>query len=867
MPLPPTLECKPVPGCNRYTPCGVVDAAALQIPQSTFLRTVHASQQPGQSFSAVALKPSANAREHFWKWLVQTHGASKFALRITGPVADGFWVRALWVLAHASWARTVGLNFSVAYTSERDSYHDTSRQSDDGFSQYFEPLDEILPDARTTFVQLDCFAAARLWERAANYALDYSNLTEQRRARSALIDALPLRIRPRFIAAADFYWDSQRMPRGQPVLGVHLRGTDKQRWKVPVERVAAIARAYVCHEPRAVVFVATDDGTMLARFRSLLPEATRVIVRDALRSNSILNAGVHASSLGHSTHRTASRLATDAIVDTLLLSRCTFLLKSISAVSEFAIYLSPTLREPRTSYDLNFALDRDQPRPAWLGACRTREGHRRVWRQDHGKAHLIAVAATEGAAAGGRPSSAGSVVGGLDASSAIACHSGFRTHFAEHSYPTKFSAAPEIPPVACDEAAEYARRCVHAHAAMRAELSAHQGTRALYIMYGGRSVWGMGHVLALAYRLHDLCRHLRRYCLLSLYDMELGRLFGYASGHSWEPTDAALDLYGGKRNASTYQIDAPQLDRMYNLLEADGAPLVRLNIGKAHRPASPHDSRMELSLPMMPWDLSSLDGLIVRDATSGLGSWRHRPPVGARAPPKGADAHLTKCFCRFVTAPRFDVPPSRHRTTYHLRTGFADVPDVLLANARRNDSESRLWAAQACPALATAGGPEELHVISDSPGLVRQLAPRGAAADAAGVEWEGGSTRSWDVGFGARRRAALDTVLAGRATLLYATYPSSFLRPAIARSMCVRHVLAADHPSSACRPLPRVFPRGFFEALRTAIRRRARGARRKPAEDNWACFLKLAPALTPDHPCLAAADPTRCSARFVAAMM
>ena len=33
------------------------------------------------------------------------------------------------------------------------------------------------------------------------------------------------------------------------------------------------------------------------------------------------------------------------LLDTLLLARCDFLLKSISAVSEFAIYFSPALNE------------------------------------------------------------------------------------------------------------------------------------------------------------------------------------------------------------------------------------------------------------------------------------------------------------------------------------------------------------------------------------------------------------------------------------------------------------------------------------------------------------------------------------------
>ena len=61
----------------------------------------------------------------------------------------------------------------------------------------------------------------------------------------------------------------------------------------------------------------------------------------------------------------------DVLTDTLLLSRCAFLLKVASMVSEVATYLTPRLIN--ASYDFHI---RDQPRPPWAYACRRDPGVR-----------------------------------------------------------------------------------------------------------------------------------------------------------------------------------------------------------------------------------------------------------------------------------------------------------------------------------------------------------------------------------------------------------------------------------------------------------------------------------------------------------
>jgi len=70
-----------------------------------------------------------------------------------------------------------------------------------------------------------------------------------------------------------------------------------------------------------------------------------------------------------------------------------------------------------------------------------------------------------------------------------------------------------------------------------------RGRRALFFEYrGDKNALGWGHTLTVAYALHGICRLLRRFCYVSLYDMDLGTFHGYADGSSWAkpgPTELA----------------------------------------------------------------------------------------------------------------------------------------------------------------------------------------------------------------------------------------------------------------------------------------------------------------------------------------
>ena len=406
--------CQPCAGCRpnhcaRYTPCMVLDVAASAVSERLYCSTEAAEAEPAlveaNNFRLCARHrrpPAPNASAA----LRAAFGAGPLALRITGPVADGFFVRALTVLAQARWARHVGLPISVAYRSPADAYASPGAGSRDGFSHYFEPpaaAAAVPPGAR--LVQLECAAAARCWEGHGSYAWDWPTAAALRRRRVADVAALPLRPRARFVRAADAFWRAERLDAASSVLGVHLRGTDKTKGHVPVGRYLPLVRAYLCHDATAAILVATDDASMLAQFVAAVGAAsptTRVVWRrDASRGNGSGLGNNPAGAFGCEAKMVCAKggggdggaacrqrawpsqfdcaggarrrparpaaVGEDVLVDTLLLARAAFLLKSVSAVGEFAVYWSEGGRLLERSYDFN--LEGRQPVPRWAGAC------------------------------------------------------------------------------------------------------------------------------------------------------------------------------------------------------------------------------------------------------------------------------------------------------------------------------------------------------------------------------------------------------------------------------------------------------------------------------------------------------------------
>lgn len=137
------------------------------------------------------------------------------------------------------------------------------------------------------------------------------------------------------------------------MLGVHVRGTDKQDAGsgprisriVPPAEYFPLIDEYLERHPEAGIFFATDQ----MQYRREMAEryGDRVLWHEAELSDSTVNAFQRQKQGGAGNRRKGE----EVLIDALLLSRCDFLHKCTSAVGEFAQYFSDTL----DSVDLNFA--------------------------------------------------------------------------------------------------------------------------------------------------------------------------------------------------------------------------------------------------------------------------------------------------------------------------------------------------------------------------------------------------------------------------------------------------------------------------------------------------------------------------------
>ena len=376
-----------------------------------------------------------------------------------------------------------------------------------------------------------------------------------------------------------------------------------------------------------------------------------------------------------------------------------------------------------------------------------------------------------------------------------------------------------------------------------------RGRRALFFEYrGGKNALGWGHTLTAAYALHGICRLLRRFCYVSIYDMDLGVFYGYADGSSWakpEPTELAQYL----------SVSTIQATRSVTFSREGLAGLLsELRNGK-HAQASLIHVVQEPPLYL----------------ETGGDAWFPRlMPLRAPAASSDAPPALDRCFCRYVTQPRFSQAAStRFDVAYHLRTGFADikasalVPRIQRSTFRTKSefraayqvaerlrgSEATRWLHAACGAAGIATlSSQRAVVLSDSPGLMRLLHPR-YNATVGGAREVHGSTRSFTGATNAAKLAtARDIWLAGLASEIQELWTSSFARPVVARSMCIRRRRLLTGPHGACsnfsrvfiRDLPRYLPEGRTPTFYSCL--------------HW----------PPQHPC-SKGTAKRCEANFVAA--
>jgi hypothetical protein len=125
--------------------------------------------------------------------------------------------------------------------------------------------------------------------------------------------------------------------KGGKVIGVHYRGTDKvgEAPEIPYEKVIRnIQHVQRTYYNDASVFLATDDNKFIAHLQKALPQVPLIMRTDYQRSDN--DKPVH-------TNVTLDKFEVnrDALVNCLLLSRCDFLIKSSSFLSDISKLFNP----------------------------------------------------------------------------------------------------------------------------------------------------------------------------------------------------------------------------------------------------------------------------------------------------------------------------------------------------------------------------------------------------------------------------------------------------------------------------------------------------------------------------------------------
>lgn len=218
------------------------------------------------------------------------------------------------------------------------------------------------------------------WASMADESSPEAWYAEQRQRMRTLLDRY-VRVKPHVRAHVDAFREEHLT--GRPVLGVHLRGTDKGNRDPKTGRVVASVAperltrivppeeyfpsidAYLEAHPEAAVFLATDQqefvGILAQRY------GDRLVTRSGRRGT---GRGIGSNPF-QQRDGGGYRKGEEVLVDCLLLSGCDFLLKCTSAVGEFALAWNEKLR----GFDLNHHTPGSHP---WRTRLRQRSLRRKA---------------------------------------------------------------------------------------------------------------------------------------------------------------------------------------------------------------------------------------------------------------------------------------------------------------------------------------------------------------------------------------------------------------------------------------------------------------------------------------------------------
>eukprot|EP00240_Pyramimonas_obovata_P004753 CAMPEP_0118929726 /NCGR_PEP_ID=MMETSP1169-20130426/6647_1 /TAXON_ID=36882 /ORGANISM="Pyramimonas obovata, Strain CCMP722" /LENGTH=424 /DNA_ID=CAMNT_0006871973 /DNA_START=87 /DNA_END=1358 /DNA_ORIENTATION=- len=269
-----------------------------------------------------------------------------------GSAGMGFFAYPLFVINHILYAKRAGYSDFFVYFDCKlgNAYCEEAEKSRDMWKVYFEPVSKIRATRRMNGQHYHFLKKNQLWSLhrecnqsvrsyyygTAEYLIEDDTFLDdwyyynRQLASQALKEHIV--VRKSVLDHANMFWTRKGLAAAGKVLGVHMRGTDKAeiRRKVPPAEYLPYVNGFLKAFPGSLVFLATDSADYLEEFLAQVTNATRVVHTQSKRSSVNVFRDQSANA------RTV--IGRQVLTDALLLSKCDFLLKSDSAVSEFSIY-------------------------------------------------------------------------------------------------------------------------------------------------------------------------------------------------------------------------------------------------------------------------------------------------------------------------------------------------------------------------------------------------------------------------------------------------------------------------------------------------------------------------------------------------
>jgi hypothetical protein len=313
----------------------------------------HKEEIPFRQIKQLALHSRARRGAEYYSF-DKAKGKKYLEIRTDGDPQAAFFAQYLYVLQQIRFARTHHLIPVVNLDHSFNYYYDSS-YSKNVWENYFEPINGIsaidlaeLPPESITFLRPEEQRQLFLGdgdEPPLEYNVETRQWWQRQRAMGAQLTAQYIRVRTDILQQVEDYYHNHF--KDHIVIGVHLRGTDKStRFDgtpflgpkqftriVPPEEYFPFLDKFISHYPDGKLFVATDQyqfmQTIIGRYgsRVMHTRATRSSTKKAVFSRS-----------GKGYQR-----GIEVLLDSLLLSKCHFLIKSFSNVGEVATYFNPDM--------------------------------------------------------------------------------------------------------------------------------------------------------------------------------------------------------------------------------------------------------------------------------------------------------------------------------------------------------------------------------------------------------------------------------------------------------------------------------------------------------------------------------------------